>query len=84
MLDADDAEWRKKSMILLDGAGWHTSAKIVAFFKQLWLPVAISAPNSYETAAIEKAFGALKRGSLNPLNRPFTKKVSLLFLLLIP
>ena len=59
-----DPNWRDNSVILLDGARYHTSEETRSTIKKLRLPVIFSGPYSYSTAPIEMLFGGLKNGTL--------------------
>jgi hypothetical protein len=52
--------------------------------RKLELQVIWSGPYSYSTAPIEMVFGNLKFGELNPDKKSTGKKVSHIYLLLIP
>ena len=66
ILDNENASWRKDTVILLDGAAWHTSTNSLTLYETLNIPVIISGPYSYDGSPIEKVFSFLKRGNLNP------------------
>ena len=59
-----DPDWRDNSVILLDGARYHTSEETRNTIQKLRLPVIFSGPYSYSTAPIEMLFGGLKNGTL--------------------
>ena len=65
-LDLERPNWRDDTIILLDGARYHTGEDIREYMRKLELDVIWSAPYSYSTAPIELVFGALKFGELNP------------------
>ena len=65
-LDEERANWRSDTIILLDGARYHTGDEIRDYIHKLQLPVVWSAPDSYATAPIELLFGGLMLGELNP------------------
>jgi hypothetical protein len=73
-LDREDRDWRRKTIILLDGASYHQSAQILKVFKYLRLPIMFLGPNSYATAVCEMVFAALKTVDLNPQRLPLGKK----------
>ena len=82
-LDEERPNWREDTIILLDGARYHTGEDIREFLHKLQLPVIWSAPYSYATAPIELIFGGLKLGEHNPDRLPTGKKVSLSLSILI-
>lgn len=81
-LDEERPSWRDDTVLLLDGARYHTGSKVREYLRKLDLQVIWSGPYSYSTAPIEMVFGALKFGDLNPDKKPTGKKVSVCFILL--
>ncbi len=79
-LDEESPGWRAETIILLDGARYHTGEEIREYIHKMQLQVVWSAPYSYSTAPIELLFGGLKFGELNPERLPTGKKVSSLTL----
>ena len=75
-LDLERPGWRDDTVILLDGACYHTGTDIREYLRKLNLDVIWSVPYSYSTAPIELLFGSLKFGELNPGNKGTGKKVS--------
>ena len=75
-LDQEDVDWASKTIILLDGARYHTSELMREYLRKLQLQVVFSAPYSYQSAPIELLFSQLKLGELNPEREPTGKKVS--------
>jgi len=75
-LDEERSGWRDDTIILLDGARYHTGSLVREYMRKLELQVIWSGPYSYSTAPIEMVFGALKFGELNPNKKPTGKKVS--------
>jgi len=82
-LDQERPGWRADTIILLDGARYHTGGDIREYLHKMQLQVIWSAPYSYSTAPIELLFGGLKFGELNPEKLPTGKKVSILIFVLI-
>ena len=64
-LDLERPSWRDDTIILLDGARYHTGSNIREYLRKLELEIIWSAPYSFSTAPIELLFGALKFGELN-------------------
>ncbi len=83
-LDEELPGWRSETVILLDGARYHTGEEIREYIRKMQLQVVWSAPYSYAAAPIELLFGGLKFGELNPERQPTCKKVSIFFIFLIP
>ena len=82
-LDEESPGWLAETIILLDGARYHTGEDIREYLHKMQLEVIWSAPYSYAAAPIELLFGGLKLGELNPLRQPTGKKVRDFSLLLI-
>ena len=72
-LDIDTPGWRQNSIMLIDGAVYHTAPKTMELFDELDVPLVVSAPYSYDASPIELYFASLKRGNLNPNNLPLSK-----------
>ena len=53
VLEAEDPDFRKKTLLLLDNAPYHKSEQTRAAIKKLGLPVIFSGPYSFESAPIE-------------------------------
>ena len=60
ILSNESPDWKENSIILLDGAKYHTSEKTRDTLKKLQIPTIYSAPYSYSTAPIERLFGGFK------------------------
>ena len=73
LLDRENVSWRKDTIILLDGAVWHTSENSLILYETLNIPVIISEPYSYDGSPIELFFACLKRSKLNPDNLPMSR-----------
>ena len=65
-LDQENANWRKKTVILLDNAPYHASRAFYDMAAGLKLPILFSGPHSYDGAAAELWFAAFKRAGINP------------------
>ena len=74
VLDQEIPDHRTNTIILLDGAKYHTSAEVREFLKKTGLNYMFSAPYSYSTAAIELLFSGLKTNQLFPHNQGTGKK----------
>jgi len=64
-LDQERSSWRDDTVLLLDGARYHTGSEVREYLRKLELTVIWSGPYSYSTAPIETVFAALKFGQLN-------------------
>ena len=73
-LDHGTPDWRDDTVFLLDGARYHTSAEMIAYFEQLRVQVMFTAPYSYESSPVERLFSALKLGELNQERGPTGKR----------
>ena len=74
-LDQERSSWRDDTVLLLDGARYHTGTEVREYLRKLELQVIWSGPYSYSTAPIETVFSALKFGQLNQDRKPTGKKV---------
>ena len=75
-LDLDRPSWRDETILLLDGAKYHTGSQVREYMRKLDLQIIWSGPYSYSTAPIETVFATLKFGELNPDRKGTGKKVS--------
>ena len=66
MLDAEDPNWRRDAVLLLDGARYHTSWEVREFLYASGVAYFLTAPYSPDASPIEQLFRELKRGDLNP------------------
>ena len=73
-LDLAIADWRDRSVILLDGATYHTGSKVREYIRKLQLDAIYSGPYSYDAAPVELVFGHLKLGELNADQQKTGKK----------
>ena len=74
-LDLERPSWREDTVLLLDGARYHTGSAVREYLRKLELQVIWSAPYSYSTAPIERVFAVLKFGEINPDGKATGKKV---------
>ena len=74
LLDSERPSWRQDTVLLLDGARYHTGSKVREYMRKLELEVIWSAPYSYSTAPIETVFATLKFGDINPEKKPTGKR----------
>ena len=68
-----DPDYRDKTVFLADGASYHTDKKSLDFMKLLGWNFVISAPYSYEAAAIEMYFSLVKSTDMNSQGLPAGK-----------
>ena len=68
ILDLESPGWKEDTILLLDGARYHTSTDTKAFLRESQVQYAFTAPYSFTSSPIEKVFAALKYGNLNPAN----------------
>ena len=65
-LTKEDKEWRRNTMILIDGAKYQTCEESQKYMLALGMKVCITAPYSYSSSPIEYAFAHFKSVQLNP------------------
>ena len=51
LLDAEDPTWRDQSLLMLDGASYHTSAKTIDALKALRVPTCFLAPYQFDISS---------------------------------
>jgi hypothetical protein len=69
-LNKESRQWRKKTLIYWDGAGYHDCPEVFRYIHELDIPLATSGPYSYDTAPCELLFAEFKSVDINP--REFT------------
>ena len=69
-LDRESRYWRNNSVILLDGAPYHTSNATLDALKELDIPVMFFGPHSYDAAPCELFFAWFKSDDINPRRVP--------------
>ena len=69
-LDQADSYWRTKTVILLDGAPYHTSNVTLSILEELRIPVMYLGPHSYDAAPCELFFAWFKSDDINPNRVP--------------
>ena len=73
-LDKQDKEWKKTTVLLLDGATYHRSKESRNYLANKGVKVVIGGPYAFAAAPVEYLFSALKRFDLNPKGLPTGKK----------
>jgi len=73
-LNGESRQWRKKTVIYWDGAGYHDCAEVFRCILHLDIPIAMSGPYSYDTAPCELLFAEFKSVNINPRELPTGKK----------
>ena len=72
-LDEDAKYWRSNSVIIMDGAPYHTSNATLDLLKQLDVPVMFLGPHSYDASPVELFFAWFKSADINPRKIPQSK-----------
>jgi hypothetical protein len=72
-LDRDRPGWRDNTVILLDGASYHSAASTKELMAKLRLPVMMVGPYGYQASPCELFFAAFKSRDINPRHVPTTK-----------
>ena len=70
MLDGERPNWRKDTIIMLENAPYHRSAKTMKLFENYQVPVIFTGPHSYDAAPCELFFAAFKAADINPRHIP--------------
>ena len=74
MLDNEDKDWRKKTMLVWDGAGYHRANDTLKFLEEQKVPIMFLGPYMYLMAPPELLFAALKSMKLNSGDKSLGKK----------
>lgn len=64
-LDAEDSNWRSKTVLVMDNASYHKSRMLISWFREMRLPVLFSSPYSFTVLPIERLFAMLKNRDFN-------------------
>ena len=83
LLDRERPDWRKNTVMTVDGASYHKTKESFAMFNALNVPLSVLSPSSYNVAACELVFSALKRQQLNPARQPTGKRYVLSLCLIV-
>ena len=73
-LDSEDINWRSNTVILLDGAPYHTSESTLELMEGLRIPTLFTGPHSYDAVPAELLFAAFKADDINPSKVPQGKR----------
>ena len=73
-LDQERPNWRRDTVIFVDGAKYHQSADSLPVAAELRLPYMVLGPHSYDAAPCELVFAHFKRADVNPRKVPTGKK----------
>ena len=74
ILDEEDKNWRKTSVVLLDGAKYHLNQQTQKHCAFLGIKLIYSGPQAYDTAPAELVFSMIKQTNLNPEGKRMGKK----------
>ena len=85
-LDKERVNWRRDTVIFVDGAKYHQSKDFLQIAAELRLPYMLLGPHSYDAAPCELFFAHFKRDDINPRHVPtaksqFNKTSKLIFVL---
>ena len=76
-LDAQDAQWRKTTVIMVDNANYHRGVPTLHQIESLKLPVLFLGPYHFRMAPVEMLFNYIKSHDLNPLRTRLTSRYAL-------
>ena len=82
VLDKENKDWRKDTLIVLDNAPYHTSAATLGVFRRLKLPISFTGPHSYDASPCELMYAHFKCSDINPSHLPLGKRY--VFISIIP
>ena len=73
-LDVERPGWREDSVVLLDGARYHTCPEVRSHMEILEIPAMFTGPYSYAASPVELFFAYFKNKDINPNMLPTGKK----------
>ena len=73
-LERERPNWRRDTVIIVDGAKYHQSVDFLQVAAELRLPYMVLGPHSYDAAPCELVFAHFKRVEVNPRKIPTGKK----------
>ena len=73
-LDSERPNWRRDTVIIVDGAKYHQSVDFFKVAAGLRLPYMVLGPHSYDAAPCELVFAHFKRVDINPRRVPTGKR----------
>ena len=73
-LDQERPNWRKDTVIIVDGAKYHQSKDFLEVAADLRLPYMLLGPHSYDVAPCELVFAHFKKADINPRHVASGKK----------
>ena len=73
-LDQQRPQWRRDTVIIVDGAKYHQSKDFLQVAAELRLPYMLLGPHSYDAAPCELVFAHFKKADINPRHVPSGKK----------
>ena len=65
-LTEESRNWRRKTVIVWDGAAYHRSDQTLKLLKDLDVPLMITGPHSYDASPCELWFAHFKKADINP------------------
>lgn len=65
-LNYEDPEWRANSVLIMDGAAYHSADSTKALIDNLQIPTLMLGPYSYEASPCELYFATFKNADINP------------------
>ena len=65
-LDKERPQWRRDTVIFVDGAKYHQSTAFLKVAAKLKLPYMLLGPHSYNAAPCELVFAHFKKADVNP------------------
>ena len=74
LLDGQRKGWRNDTVLMLDGAKYHTSDSTLQLMRALEIPVIFTGPYGYDGSPIELFFAYFKNQHINPQGNPTGKK----------
>ena len=66
MLDNENRNWRRNTVIMLDNATYHKCQSVLEIFENTETAVIFTGPHSYDASPCELYFAAFKAADINP------------------
>ena len=73
-LNKERPNWRRDTLIFVDGAKYHQSVDFLKVAADLRLPYMVLGPHSYDAAPCELVFAHFKKDDINPRHVPTGKR----------
>ena len=73
-LEQEDKNWRRRTVLVIDNAPYHTCRSTMKILEDLNVPVLFTGPHSYSACPAELFFASFKSKDINPRHVPTGKR----------